>query len=128
MGCCRGNRRPQPLVNERAPCKAVEQGGAGLKFWVTGGSGGPVLVVNLGQDGGRYEILSYLQSNGCDGSTARTVKANINHILSAVRVDSAAFKRHANGVSLVKLLRIADSVSKNQRRPPSAALRSNPKK
>jgi len=116
MGCCRG--RQQQVVashNGSAPCKQVEQGGAGLKLLVATDRGLPMLLMRAPSSGDRYDITTYLSMHKCGGPTARSILLHAERILQAMRTNIAPFRKFANGASLVTLLKTADAVLKDTR-------------
>lgn len=123
MGCCRG-RRPVAEPSMSAPCKAVEQGGAGLKLLVVTNRGTPMLLLPGTSPRNRYEVVSYLSTHGCTGPMARNILLHMDRITEAMRKNIVPFRKYVNGASLVTLLRTTDAVLKDTRSSQDA--RSNP--
>ena len=114
MGCC-GRRSRVPVQNDPAPCKILEQGGAGLKLWLANTGSGFRVVVKNGS-GNLVDLQALLANYGCSGPMARMLSNNLDRIISAAKKDPTAFRKHSSGVSLVQLLRTADRVRKPERR------------
>lgn len=112
MSCCRGRARTN--VNsgrtDAPACKILEQGGANLRFWVMNVQGTHKLCIR--SDRGDYvDVVSFISMHQCNGPTAQLVVSNLNRVISAMAKSPGAFRsNNSTGVSLVKLLRTADTV------------------
>ena len=115
MGCCRGKRRALTETYGSAPCKSIEQGGAGLKLLVATNGGIPLLLVRGSSPGDKYDIISYVSMHKCTGPTARNILLHSGRIIQAMRTDIAPFRKYVNGASIVTLLKTADAVLKDTR-------------
>lgn len=111
MSCCRGRSsgiRTAPA--DAGPCKVIEQGGAGLRFWLLSVQGSYQLCIRT-PEGSLVNVETFLSSYRCSGPAARVVRNSLSKVLNATSKNPGAFLRHAaSGVSLVQLLRTADSV------------------
>lgn len=113
MGCCGRRRRATAPQNVPAPCKILEQGGAGLKLWPKNVGGTYQLLVQDPGSGSFMEVTSYLRTYGCNGPVSRMVVSNLQRVLSALNTNPVAFtKNNPTGLSLVQLLRTADAVTR----------------
>jgi len=93
-----------------------------MRFWAMNVQGGYGLFIR-GETGNFVNVANFIATYGCNGPTARTIANNLSRVLTAMNRTPGPFRDKAStGVSLVKLLRITDSVlrsgsSPNDRRP-----------
>jgi hypothetical protein len=117
MGCCRGHAKPAPVQNGRPPCKILEQGGANVRFWTMNVQGRYGLYMR-GEKGNFVDVAQFISNYGCNGPVARTVVNNLNRVLQAMNKNPGPFRdKAATGVSLVQILRTADTVLSPGRSP-----------
>lgn len=116
MGCCGRRRQTAAPQNVPAPCKTLEQGGAGLKLWPKNIGGTYQLLVQDPGTGSFVEVVSYLHRHNCVGALSRMIVSNLQSVLSALNTNPTAFtKNNPTGLSLVQLLSTADTVLKSGR-------------
>jgi hypothetical protein len=97
-----------------APCKILEQGGAGLKLWPKNVGGTYQLLVRDPGSGSFMEVTSYMHTHGCNGPVSRMIKGSLQRTLSAINTNPTAFtKNNPTGISLVQLLRTTDVVTRS---------------
>lgn len=101
-----------------APCKILEQGGAGLKLWPKN-VGGAYQLMMLDPDTKQFtSVETYLFAHGCKGAVAKMLLSNIARVTTAINKSPTAFTKGSpsSGISLVQLLRTADTVTRTGRR------------
>ena len=114
MGCCGRRRARQEPQNVSAPCKILEQGGAGLKLWPKNIGGKYKLLLKDPEADAFVAVQDYLYAHGCNGPVANMLKSNLSRVEGAINASPTTFtKKYPNGLSLVQLLRTADAVTRS---------------
>ena len=88
-----------------------------MRFWTMNVQGSYGLYIR-GEKGNFVDVAQFISTYQCNGSVARTVVSNLGRVLMAMNKNPGPFRDNAaTGVSLVKLLRTADSVLAPGRSP-----------